>query len=455
MPDEVDVTANAETGIGDADIDALLADDSATDTTESPELDETGEPLDALEALNEIPPEFQEEQPQEQPVEEQPQPEQPQGEELPEGVEMAKDDRGRPFFKLRANRYRTFHDAHKTVRALEPIFGQPLTPDTAPKVIGQAVSDAQGWSNFRSDFVSADPQAQGEVVNYLLNRAEQAVRSGETSQDPLIPFSQQFVSTLRERNSAAYAQLAAPVLQDIISEIYQEAVNGGDENLLRSVQRIDHKINGGYRTADEIKAGLDPTTQRERLLQQREQRLQQEESRRMTEQWQNWVGIVERNEQAQVASAIDAALQGDAPKFEKYPKLFADVKESLRKAVYDNIKADAILQNALSSGMQRAHRASSAAVRDQIANELIGRVINRAQMVIRDQKADIIRERAKALKAQSDANHQRRQQAVKQTAPSGGGTPVRRSIVPNGADSDYEVATASSMEKDALRALGL
>jgi hypothetical protein len=116
--------------------------------------------------------------------------------------------------------------------------------------------------------------------------------------------------------------------------------------------------------------------------------------------------------------------------------------------------ADKSLQRLLKLDFDQAKVAANPQRRNELAQQIVNRIVVRAQAAINERKLNVMRERNAELKAQSSAIHSRKAAAQAHVAPGSGGAPVRQSALPNGLG-QYDVANAANLERDAMKLLGL
>ena len=358
-----------------------------------------------------------------------------QAEQLPDGVREVTGANGKKEMRLTPSRYETFHGAHKTLRELEALAGEPITPE-AFDVRNRAFI---GQERLYGDLLSGEPEAQTKVLGHFIDEAQAALQNGEVGTDPTIGLGQAFYSTLQSKAPDAFAHLRMRAAGDLMNEMYAEAQKTGDKNLAISASHIAKALGLSYKKDAEITqflaippASADPVAS----LRAENQRLQEQLNGRQTtnaaEQWQTWKGSTTKAVTSGVLSdAVLPSLTAERKAWEKFPTQFESlVVAPLNKAVKQTISQDQNFNTRIQLLERSAQRAPSAQKRAEIAEQIKQAYVNRARLAVDAHKAGILREAAALLKQGSDATHQRRQAAQQQRGPRGPQNPVQQSLVP-------------------------
>lgn len=458
----VDTSAPAETAApaGDGTASAAPETDGATaaDLDLDTETDEL-EDLDAPEGES-----AEEELPAEDLPAEEP-PAKAADEELPPGVQMKVNAEGKKKFYLPEPVYKDFQGAVELRAKAAEILGEDVTP-AALELRQNALI---GQEKLYADLLSGDPKVQANVVRHFLQEAKTALENGEVGTDPMLGFADAMLETLAAEHPDADARVLSRSTRRVFDDVYQRAgeladgrtvdelqaaAKTGDAsaqrvlNLLYSAQHLDKEIFGKFKKAGDLQARTsDPLAIERERLDSRRAELDKRDAAAATERWRGW----QTNTKALVRSAVDeginTALAEAQKQYAKYPNLLKQVADNLRAKVTESIGADARWNELIRLETAKAHRATSDQIRQQTADSIVNKHANKARQIVAAHRDKVLREAVSALKAQSDATHQRREAAAQHRAPGGGGTPVKRSIapVPGG---DYEVATVKNLMGD-------
>jgi hypothetical protein len=430
-----------------------------TETSEQPAADpET--PLDTPEGAQAgTEEEPGEEQPDEGAETEGSQPEpSPDEEELPDGVRRGKDRNGKDGVWVDKSRWEnTIHPHHKIFQQASELIGEPLSIEA----IDLRNRAYLGQERLYTDLLSADPQSQSKVINHFFDEAERSRQEGEIEHDPTVSLGETFYTALRERSPDGYAKLRLLAAKDLISEMYQAAAERGDKNLWLSMGHLAKTLGLPYHRADEMEAFISNRSDPVAMLRAENERLKSElygrKSTEHTAQFDQWTNETRTKTTAAVLSeAILPALSEAQKAWEKYPEAFNDLVVSrLQSAVQKTIAEDRNFADRISLLTEMAKRAASAQKRAEIASQIQQAYVNRARLAADIHKRKILTDAARIFKERNDANHARRSSAQNQRTPTGAGSPIPRSIVPQGIQSkpgeNFNLKTAMA---DIARLLG-
>ncbi len=375
----------------------------------------------------------------------------PTGEELPEGVRAGKDSNGKPGLFLEPARYEKFHGAYKDVQAFSELLGEPLTQEAL-----QVRNDAfHGQERLFADLNSGEAETQGKVIDYLLDQMAGAKERGEVGVDPSVPFAKQLFQSLQAKAPDAYAHLRMDAAKAFIGEMFQFASQNGDEGLFLSAQNMARQLAGfgkdvndvaQVRAAAEragipfhIKAemgnlarGADPLQTLRQENEALQARLNGRSGATQAEQFEGWFKTTATNVNSAVLdNAIKPSLASVEKAYEKFPADYQRlVVEPLHREVAKVIAADGNFKATIDRLHAQARRATSAQVRDSIAQQIQSSYVNRAKLAAEAVKRPILEFAANSLKGQSDKSHDRRAAAQTRTAPKGTASPVPRSLTP-------------------------
>lgn len=368
--------------------------------------------------------------------------------ELPEGVRAATDRNGKPEMRLTPQRYEKFHGAHKTVRELESIAGEPVTPelfDTYNRAY-------MGQEKLYGDLLSGDPKAVSSVLSHFLQEGARALNDGEVGADPIVPLAQTFYSQIQASHPEAYAALRIKAGTDLVQEMYAEAAQSGNKNLWLATGHIAKTLGLPFKKSDEMEGFARVQTDPVRTLQQENQQLRAKLDGRNTNnqaaQLDTWHTANKQGTlDAILNEAITPALSDIQAAWAKIPggkEAYKDlVQDRLHSQVLKTMSQDTRFEGRMKMLRESAARATSAQRRNEIGEQLKLAHIHRANLAVESLKPEVVKFAANAFKERNAATHQRRANAANHRAPGGSGTPVRRSLVPAGFD--FEDATVGNL----------
>ena len=402
-----------------------------------------------------------------EPAAEEAKPDPAQPDDLPEGVEQKITREGKKKFYLPEQVFTDFRSAADLRGKLAEIIGEDVTPE--------AVQDRQNallaQERLYGDLLSGDPVAQGNVVAYFMDQAREALATGKVASDPMLSLADSFLDAFQKGHPDADARVLTRSARRVFDDIYsmaadmadgrsveelQQAATAGDKsakealNLLYSVQHLDRKVFKNFRKAEEIKPRTsDPLAEERARIQSERAELDKRQTAAASERWTQWQGNTRASVRTAVDSTIDTALADVKGQYAKFPNVLKQVTEGLKAKVLDGIKSDSKWNELVAIETNKAKRAASDQIRQQLADSIVNRHANKAKQIIAAHKAALLREAVSGLKAQSDATHARRAAAEQHRAPGGGGTPVKRSLAPvPGKMGNYDVASRDNLLSD-------
>jgi hypothetical protein len=427
-----------------ADLDALdLGSDEATTATEdTPEAPEAETPQDSeselatdLDSLDEAEPvddvaplDIEGETPAEPPKDE-------NGEELPEGVQV-REKNGKKEWVWPEGRAKGIYAGYKNALAAEGILGEELTTQ-AIETRHNAWLDQEAMI---SDYLSGEPGAEGRFLGQLANWAKTAQDNGEVQHNPLRNIAHQLPKFFIEQgDTASYEAMAVPVFRHELDQLYEEAAAPGNEDLFASVQRIDNRLFGRYKKREEVSTQADPLAKREAEIAARENKLKEADTKRRQGEYSAWQDTTTAKMREAISAGIIDRLGPDVLKsYEKFPTELQGVKDLLRNEFHASLKKDPAWQQYLANQTRKAANAPTPAVRDAISADLETRSKAKAIYWADPQRnprvKEILSQRAAAIKATSDARHQRHAVGAARRDPGAVGVPVKRTVqqTPNG-----------------------
>jgi hypothetical protein len=379
----------------------------------------------------------------------------PGEEELPEGVVRGKDRNGKPGLFVEDGRWKNIYGNHQLVQKTTELIGEPATLEALQLRNEAYVAQEQLFS----DLTSGDPKAQGALLNYFFDEMQRAREAGEVGVDPSVPMAQTFYSTLREKSPDGYANLRFTAARDLLSEMFTEAAEKGDDNLRLSAQHfarvlagVDSNITDAkqvaqlarsrgvpFYTKDDIgslkgrgSAASDPVE----ALRQENARLRAERDGTATTsqaaQRGEWIQQTDRAVGDTILTdAVKPALAAVEKEWGKFPQQFQRlVADPLHSEVVNAIKADKAFEGRIRIWKEQALRAPSAQKRAEFGQAIQQAYLNRAKLAVDATKGRIFREAAEMFQERVNNRHERRSAAQNRTAPSGSNGTVPRTVLP-------------------------
>lgn len=368
----------------------------------------------------------------------------PNAEELPEGVSV-RDRNGRKEWVWPEQRGKAIYAGYKNAQVAEGILGEELTPE-AIEARHNAYIDQEAMI---SDYLSGEPGAEQRFLGQLANWAKVARDNGEVQHNPLRNLANKLPQFLiSSGDTETYEALAAPVFRYQLDQLYTEALAPGNEDLLVSLQRIDNRLFGSYKKREELSAP-DPLAQREAALRTREDKIKQADQQRQKAEYSAWQDTAIEKLRDGVSAGIIDRLGADVLKsYEKFPTELQGVKDLLRNEFHAAMKKDVAWQQYLTNQTRKAANATARPVRDAITADLETRAkakaIYWADPVRNPKVREILSQRAAAIKATSDARHNRHAIGAARREPGAVGMPVKQALrdKPNGGNTKDAWAAA-------------
>jgi hypothetical protein len=273
-----------------------------------------------------------------------------------------------------------------------------------------------------------------------------------------VPMAQTFYSTLREKSPDGYASLRFTAARDLLTEMFTEAAERGDENLRLSAQHFARVLAGvdgnvtdarqvaqiarsrgvPFYTKDEMPAlkqrggAADPVE----ALRQENARLRAERDGTSTTnaaaQRQQWIQETDRSVAEAIQNdAVKPALAAVEKEWSKFPQQFQRlVADPLHRQVVDVIKQDKAFEGKIRLLKEQALRATSAQKRTEFGQAVRNAYLNRARLAVDAVKGTIYREAAEFFQERVNQRRERREAAQTRTAPSGTNGTVPRTVLP-------------------------
>lgn len=378
-------------------------------------------------------------------------------EELPDGVRKGKDRNGKEGLWLTPQRYEQFHGAHKTLRQFEDIAGEQVTP----KVFDTYNRAFLGQEKLYGDLLSGDSAAQSAVLKHFLDEGAQALNDGLVGKDPIVSLATSFYGTLKDSHPDAYAALRMGSAKDLVQELYDEAATKRNKSLWDSAGHVAKSLGLPYRKSVEMSNAVAQATDPMASLQKRNQELEAQLNGKQTTnqaaQFDTWHADQKQKVSASLLNdAVLPALAELRTSWEKLPggkDAFNDLVVSrLHSKVRETLRSDKRFGERIDLLDQNAKRATSAQRRNEIGEQIKQAYTNRAKLAVEAHRAEVEKFANRTFVERNGAAHERRKVAAKHVAPGGGGTPVKRSLVPTNAD-DFEFATPANLARSMAEVL--
>lgn len=372
--------------------------------------------------------------------------------ELPEGVRKGQDRSGKQGLFVTPERWKTVYDGgYKNFKEMEKIsasVGHQLDIDTF-KTYSKAYV---GQELIYADLLGAKPEAVSSVLDHFIKEGTRMHQEGEVGVDPIVPLANTFYDKIQASHPEAYAALRQKAATHLIEEMYAEAAATGNKNLWLSAGHIAKTIGQPFKRSDEMESFAKVQTDPVRTLQQENQNLRSQLNGRNTNgqaaQFDTWNNTTKQSTlNAVLNDAVVPALADIQAAWSKLPggtDAFNDlVRDRLHSKVLQTMAQDATFEKNMKLLRSNAARATSAQKRAEIGETIKQAHVNRANSAIDGLKPAVVAFANKTFKEQNDAKHARRATAATHKAPSGVGSPVKRSLVPAGMD--FENASPSSL----------
>jgi hypothetical protein len=377
----------------------------------------------------------------------------PGAEELPEGVTRGKNSSGKPGLFVEDSRWKNIYGNHQLLQKTSELLGEPVTMEAL-----QLRNDAyMAQERLFHDLTSGDPKTQAGLLNYFFDEMKRAKDEGEVGVDAAVPMAQSFYSTLRERSPDGYAHLRFSAARDLLSEMFTEAAEKGDDNLRLSAQHfarvlagVDSKVTDARQVAQQARSRGVPFYTKDEMgslkrgtapdpieaLRQENARLRAEREGTSTTsqaaQRGQWVQETDRAiGETILNSAVKPALAAVEKEWGKFPQQFQRlVADPLHRQVVDVIKQDKVFEGKIRLWKEAATRATSAQKRTEIGQAIQTAYLNRAKLAVDAVKGGIFRDAADMFQERVNARHERREAAQNRTAPNGSNGTVPRTAIP-------------------------
>jgi hypothetical protein len=365
-----------------------------------------------------------------------PEPADVQQEALPEGVKRGKDRNGKEGMWLTPQRYETFHGAHKAVQALSEIVGQPITPDILGTMHGAYLAQERLFN----DFLSGDQASQTNLVTGLLDEAVRARNEGEITGNPVIPFTQQYMTALKTREPEAYDAALGMAAKDIVEQLYTKAAQSGDRNLFLSLGHAAAALGLPFKKEAEMQAFFagkgqpDPLSQAQSEIQSLKAQLTGKSSNSQAEQFASWKAETGKSVYSGILdNAVKPAVETlkDQGYWKTHPEAFEHhVLNRLHSEVKNVITQDGRFNQTIQLLDQQAQRAS-AQRREAISAQIKEAYVNRAKLAVDSIKGKVLKDAADWAVTNSKSRTDRLQASQSQRGPKSNGQTVPKSLVPN------------------------
>lgn len=246
-------------------------------------------------------------------------------------------------------------------------------------------------------------------------------------------------------NQQVLRAVEGQVSNALVNRTYNQARQAVDQfgadsqqakNAIYKAQALDYAINGKHRTIDQLPK-VDPNQNRVSELERREQAQRQREDAAVTQQWKSAEAQhISGPKDAALSKQVDAILTPLKDKFT--PKVFQSMRKEIVSEAQQALKGQFEWSRNHSLEIQDIQREFQKAQRTgQPTNNLGQRVQalvqdydSRLTRIIPSIAKSFISDATKQTVSQNEATHRQLANGARQAAPSGGGRPTPRSIVP-------------------------
>lgn len=375
-----------------------------------------------------------------------------QAEDLPEGVVKGKDRNGKQGLFVTPERWQSIYGNHQAVQQMSELAGEPIDVDG----FGVRERAFQAQVRFADDLVSGDPNAQGNVIKFMLDRARDAQQKGMVAGNPLVPFTQTLYKELKAADPDAYAALRSDASKDLIQELYDAAAQSKNKYLYLAMGHVADALGLPYKPEAEMEGFFAQGGQQSEVaqlrarLQEVEGQLNGRSAQTQAAQFQSWQG--ETRQAVYDSMMSDAILPAVASAqnqglWAKNPQAFQEyVVKPLHSAVNDILAKDKAFGDKITR-LTALAQTGTAQRRAEVQGELVRLYANRASLAAQAKSGEILRTAAKQWETANQQTHARRQAGAAHRAPQSGGSPVRRSLVPTQA-AQFEVASPDALRRD-------
>jgi hypothetical protein len=332
-------------------------------------------------------------------------------------LEAAQADEGKPqnLLDLKRPRGQRIYGAYKQFKALTDALGHEPTVEEVQEHLA-AYSDRLAMED---EFASGDPSAHVNFLNYWHGTNPQAFTQ----------LAQQMPDYLAQTNQQAYVQLAMPVINRFLNQLYQNAQTeqNGDlkKALLYAARMNDWYLNGTYRDDANLPVVPDNLTQREAQIQAGLAQINQFQQSQAASAASQWSQALDNAHTSTVSNEVQKALE---PLKSALPqRLYKAAERDFAEAIRDHIAKDVEGERIYNIQRNQAQRRMS---REDLAS-LQSAYSQRVSRAVRALAPGFLKEAGIAAKTASTQRNAALQAAVTAgTAPSSAGAPVPQSILP-------------------------
>lgn len=315
---------------------------------------------------------------------------------------------------LASSRGKRIYGGYKNYKTISETLGRDVSADEVKQYF-ESYSDQKAMEY---EFASGDPvRAQNWVAHW-----------NNLSPQGMAQVAAQLPNLFAQANPAAYEQVAAPIIQNYISALYNRALETTDkaqkDALLYTARVLDYDINKRYRQDSELTAP-DPLSEREKIVNAKFQQIQQFQQSQQMAVVEQWNRSVDQQIDSEIDKLADSALS--SIKAGTTQRIYNALKREFTDALVQHVAKDADGMRLLQIQRGEAQRRPSVASAAQIAREYVA-LASRAAGALRSQ---FLKEAGVAVKAQTDARLKAAQAAeAAGKSPTSSGPPRPQTIDP-------------------------
>ena len=125
-------------------------------------------------------------------------------------------------------------DVESVMRALDfQRLIQEKVPNATPELVEGLYATQVKIDGMIRDLDSGNPDSLAHMTDFIM---------GSRDKDTPGIIAAQLIQRLPQADPAAYKNISDVILKGLTEEMYQEAINSGDENALIMAQRLDHRL---------------------------------------------------------------------------------------------------------------------------------------------------------------------------------------------------------------------
>ena len=309
----------------------------------------------------------------------------PQGEE-DDDIDLAKiEASGSKNVRVDLSRFKNLLQNHKMAQAIKE-FAPSV--EAAQDHYDRAIQLREMYTDLRS--------GEPERVDSFLKFWQQQAPEG---------FSQMTTRVLSMAPPEVQEQIRSSIMSQEIEQAYAAALETKDPNDLYMARSLDFRINGKWRSDEQLAAAPKPDLQaeRERQLMERENALRDRDQKEAVNRWNTWSGGTQNVITQSLSSAITEALKPVAANYS--PEVLRALYRDIQDKVIGKVKSD---QNWMRE-YRLDYNAAQNAQTDDNRKALVDQYISKARPYIREVARPLLSQATKTAVAQNDQAHAQRE----------------------------------------------